>query len=499
MRSKRETARKRSGFVTVYMVFAAFTLIPMAGLAIDFGVLYNVKGRLQRACDAAVIGAGSEVQRSTDVTDPTQLANLKNAVLRFFNANFLPAPWASSQLSYSSSITQDATTKVRQVTVTAVYSVPMIFMRVLHISNSQVGASATANIRFVNLMIVVDRSGSVQRTGGGTTIETDLQQFVATSGTSIFVNGRDVVGMVSYGSNYNLDFAPVSTFQTSSPSIGTAISNLFFDSSNSTNTGEGLYQAWYQIAQLNQTGALNVILLLTDGRPSAFTATFDASGATHCTDKTAKQGVINSPVNDGNPWQFPPPSGRGTDGVLLVTPECTTPAGCEPKTFVANSAGCNYYVDQNGSEVSQDISTIPNLIGPITNITGTHVPFQTTFNSTTGYFTGGGTAVSSPTAVRYAAFNYADNVATAIRQDTTFRPVIYAIGLNFSTSTYPNEEPLDADWLARVANDPDYKNSVTNLPVFQAGQTPGKYYNVTYSGLAVALADITSQILRLSQ
>jgi Flp pilus assembly protein TadG len=498
MGSQSPVRRKRSGFVTVYMVFATFTLIPLAGLAVDFGVLYNVKGRLQRACDAAVIGAGSEVQRSTDVNDPTQNAALQDAVLRFFNANFLPAPWASSQLTYSSSITQDATTKIRQVSVTATYSVPMLFMRVLHISNSQVGASAVANIRFVNMMIVVDRSGSVQRTGSPATIVADLQQFVATPATSIFVDGRDVVGLLSYGSNYNLDFAPITNFQTAGSNISTAINNIYFDTNNSTNTGEGLYQAWYQIAQLNQVGALNVILLLTDGRPSALTATWDASGATHCTDKTPKLGVINSPVTDGTPWQFPPPAGRPTDGVLKSFPVCAG-AGCEPTTFVANSAGCKYFVDSNGSEVSQDISTIPNLVGPVSNIAGAHVPWQTTFNSTTGYLTGGGTLVSNPTAIRYAAFNYADNVATAIRTDTTFRPVIYAIGLNFNTATYPNEEPLDADWLARVANDPDYKNSVTNLPVFQAGQTPGKYYNVTYSGLGAALSDITSQILRLSQ
>jgi len=43
--------------------------------------------------------------------------------------------------------------------------------------------------------------------------------------------------------------------------------------------------------------------------------------------------------------------------------------------------------------------------------------------------------------VRYATFDDAYNVAKAIRQDTTYAPFIYCVGLNFNTATYPNEEP----------------------------------------------------------
>jgi len=486
------------------MAFAMLTLLPMVGLAIDFSVLYNVKARLQEACDAAAIGAGTEVQRSTDVTDPTQNANLRNAILRFFNANFVPAPWNATQASYASSVTQDPTTKMRTITVTASYYVPMLFMRVLGISNSTVGAQAIADLRFVNLMIVVDRSGSVDRTGSGVQtnpqiIEGDLNQFVGNSATSIFVNGRDVVGLVSFGGNYYLDFAPTTNFQTASPNISTKINNIFFDN-NSTNTGEGLYQAWYQLAQLNQTGALNVILLITDGRPSAFTGSFAVAAGSHCTSHANKTGFIDSNVSDGNPWQFPPPANRPVNGVLMVSPPCNMSApftaSCEASTVAANSGNCTYA--GSPSSVATDIPTFPATIGPITNITGANVPYQTTFNSTTGYFSGGGTSVSSPTAVRYAAFNYAYNVAKAIRTDATYTPVIYCVGLNFNTASYPAEEPLDADYLATLANDQTYTSATAPNGVYTAGQTPGKYYDVTYSGLAAALQDITSQILRLS-
>jgi hypothetical protein len=376
--------------------------------------------------------------------------------------------------------------------VDATYDVPMLFLRVVGVGNSTVAVRSIAKIRFVNMMIVVDRSGSVQRVGSPAIIKSSLTQFVANSATSIFVNGRDVVGLLSYGGNYNLDFAPTTNFQTSAPAIGTAINNLYFDTNNSTNTGEGLYQGWYELAQLNQNGALNVILLITDGRPSALTGTFTVDGP-YCTDRTPKQGVITSSV--ANP--FPPPTNRTTSGVIRVTPSCST-AGCEPTTFVANSNGCRYKTQNNGDYFDSDISTIPAIIGPVNHITGVNVPNVTTFPSTTGFYTGGGNATNNAVSLRYAAFNYADNVAKAIRMDTTYKPVIYAIGLTFNQATYPNEEPLDADFLARLANDPSYISPTTGLGVYQAGQTAGKYYNVTYNGLAAALQDITGQILRLS-
>lgn len=515
----KKTKGRKKGFVTIYMVFTMLTLIPVAGLAIDFSVLYSVKAKLQQALDAGAIGAGNMVQRSTDVTDPVQNANLRDAVTRFFNSNLTPIPWNAVQTNFSTTVSQDIN-KVRTIYVTATYDVPMLFMRVLHINKSTVGGDATAKIRFVNMMVVVDRSGSVTRTGsGGTTndviIKNDLNDFIGDPATSIFVDGRDVVGLISFGGNYNNDYLPSVNFQTSGGGITNAINAMVFDSANSTNTGEGLYQAWYQLNQLNQVGALNVIVLITDGRPSGLTGTFDAGAAPFCTDKTPKAGVITSSV--ANP--FPPPSSRTTSGVLKVTPAptCGGPtmpgSGCEPWTFVSNSTGCKYKIDttptvSKASEFSLDILTIPAKIGPITNISGGNVPYQTQFDSqATGYTTGvwpttgRGSATNDAVSVRGAAYNYADNVATAIRKDTTYKPVIYAIGLNFDTAAYPTEEPLDPDWLARVANDPNYRRKdpgYVGMTVFQNNQTIGKYYDVTYAGLGAALRDITSQILRLS-
>lgn len=482
---------RRRGFVTIYVVLTSMVLIPVAGLAIDFSVLYHVKARLQAATDAAVIAAGYTLQRTTDMTDPTQIAAIKGVAQSFFNANFPPNYWGSTQAYYAAT-TAVNTSQVRSIQVRVGYQVPMLLLRVLGITQSTVAAEATVNVRFVTMMIVVDRSGSVLRAGNATVIQNALTEFVANASTSVFVDNRDVVGMGSFGTNWNLDFAPVATFRSGTPSISTAISNIPFGN-NATNTVEGLYRAYQQLKTLNNVGSLNVIVLLTDGRPSAATFTMNILGS--CLVKGSKTGVITA--NVGQTWPPLPPTTEGgyQDSASQIyefgffNPAFTRLGNVMSNAdmdWVANSTGCHYYADGGqaipGEDLYRDVSTFPT-----TDAYG---------NLTTGpIYMGEGQSTSDPRAIRYASFNAADNMATTIRTDTTLSPVLFVIGLNEPPA---GGEPLDADWLARVANDPSYRDSLGN-PVFQTGQTPGAYYNVSASGLASAFQNIASQILRLAQ
>ena len=255
------TRISRRGFVSIYICFACIALIPMAGMAVDLTILYGVKAKLQTAVDAAAIGAGYKLQRTTDMTDPTQLAVVSSAAQRYFNANIPSGLFGATQVYYGSSPSANPATGVRTIYVHTEYKVPMLFMRVLHIPYSNVAAQATVNVRFTTMMIVVDRSGSVVNGGANGSIISALNQFVANQATSVFIDGRDIIGMVSFGGNWKLDYAPVTNFQTNTPSIGTAINNIPFDTSSGTNTAEGLYQAWYQLKKLESDRlAVNVVL-----------------------------------------------------------------------------------------------------------------------------------------------------------------------------------------------------------------------------------------------
>jgi Flp pilus assembly protein TadG len=253
MKLDHRTARGEKGFAAVYVLFASLLLIPVAGLAIDFSMLYNVKGRLQSAVDAAAISAGYLMQRSTNLGDPTQVASIQDAAQRYFNANYPTKYWGSTQVSYSATPAQSPTTKIRTLTVQAQQNVPMLFMRVLGISQSSVAAQAVVTVRYVNMMIVVDRSGSVLTEGANSTITTVLNQFVANSATSIFVDGRDIVGMVTFGGAWRLDFAPITNFQTASSNIGTAINNIAWGN-NGTNTADGTVPGVVPAPQVESAG-----------------------------------------------------------------------------------------------------------------------------------------------------------------------------------------------------------------------------------------------------
>jgi hypothetical protein len=227
-----------------------------------------------------------------------------------------------------------------------------------------------------------------------------------------------------------------------------------------------------------------VIVLLTDGRPSAFSATMSIAASSSCSKKTAKLGVVTAIV--GSAWPpLPPQTQGGSQGsstiynLGLFNPAFTGLSGGSDMVDVANSNGCAYA--SNSQNINSDVTSFPTSDSHGNSLTGP-------------VYQGEGQSMSDPRAVRYASFNAADNQATKIRQDAVIRPTLFVIGLNEPASA---GEPLDEDWLARVANDPGYV-STTGSSVYQSGQTPGMYYNVAAAGLPGAFQSIASQILRLS-
>src|SRR5579883_2322138 len=146
--------RNQQGFALIYVtLMGSFLLIPMAGLAIDFGMLYNIKARLQTSCDAAAIGAGYMLHNSTDLSNQTQYNSIVNAATRYFNANY-PSNYFGSTIVSLTAVPASSTAG-KTITVTASATVPMLLMRVLGITQSTVGAMAVSNVRYIAMMIVV--------------------------------------------------------------------------------------------------------------------------------------------------------------------------------------------------------------------------------------------------------------------------------------------------------------------------------------------------------
>jgi hypothetical protein len=536
--------RRQKGFVSVYVfVSSFFVLIPVGGLAVDLGVLYNVQAKLQAAVDAAAIGAGNQLHASTNLS--SQGAAISNAAQLFFNANF-PTGYFGTGTPGFGAIPANGSNGTKTITVNAQVQVPMLLLRVLGISASEVGAYAVSSVRYINMMVVVDRSGSISAENAEGEITNDLNAFIGVPpGTAYLTSGVDTVGMISFGASVNADYPSNTNFCTSSGScaISNAINNIYWGN-NGTNTAEGLYQAWTQLYAANLPGALPVIVLLTDGRPSAFTANFKIDPSSPCSSKVAGvtikgasnagiNGVIQSYVGLGWP---PPTSGNDVFGLLNAQEQnnnqdevnwaAPNTAGCSatPDSTSANgwneSQGANTEVNVNNDiNAGAGIGSFPLSAGPVNNVGGTNTSYtsqgggtgtgvSTQKTATCGYYATIDTSSNDPQSVRYSAFNVADCMAYMIHHDTTLQPIIFGAGINYNNS---NTEPIDPDYIARLANDPNYLAVGTDPGVTPAGQhvytsgTMGYYCNSyanaqqSQKSLAMCFQEFSAQLLRLAK
>src|SRR5882762_11287503 len=196
----------RRGIVTLLTVSGlVFIVLPFVGLAIDAGVAYTVKAKLQTAVDGAAIAAGRSLSRGLDVT--AQQTAATDTAKRFFHANF-PNNWMAISPVPDPTVTfPSAPLKTTIVNIVGSVQAPTYFMRVLNWNSMTVSAVGQITRRDVNVMMVIDRSGSLADSGSCGAVKTAALSFV-----NSFQNGRDVVGMVTFGSDYRVDFAPANNF-----------------------------------------------------------------------------------------------------------------------------------------------------------------------------------------------------------------------------------------------------------------------------------------------
>jgi len=341
--------------------------------------------------------------------------------------------------------------------------------------------SAMAAPAPITLMIVVDRSGSVLRAGTGPAIRNALTQFVnlTSGGKPVFEEMRDVIGLGSFAGSWKLDFAPAATFRSGPGTLEQACSGIPFEAAGATNTSEALYRAYEQLRILNRVRSVNVILLITDGRPSAFTTTFAQNTA--CGWDGPKTGYIAAVI--GRSWPPLPATNYGEDGIYTMGLFKSGWAGFE--FALVEGSGCHYYDDVPqpvpGSSFYKDVPSFPGMDAFGNSTTGPVYPLEDR-------------STSSPRAVRFASFNAADNMATTIRSDHVLRPTLLVVGIH---QPLPTEESLDSAWLARVSNDIAALDSSGKL-IFQTRQTPGKYFDVR-GGAGDALKAAAAHIALLAE
>jgi Flp pilus assembly protein TadG len=441
----------RRGFAAIMTALLIGALIPIVGLSVDMGVLYLVKTRLSMAVDSGALAGARALNRGNNDNEQIAAARAtaRNYVRFNFPANFL----ANTNLRVPDPSIDLSVANTRSVTVSATVTSPLYFLRVFGTNSREVSASATAVRLDVNVAVVLDRSSSLEMSGSCDAVKENAINFV-----NRFAEGRDNVGLVTFATSSRPDFPIASNFHTANPSVVNTIGNITCN--GTTNSAQGLWQGYAQLAGLNEPNALNVILFFTDGQPTAFTGDFAIKPTSTCADKNPKRGAI---------------AGLGSAFGLLDHAALPQPLTSDMR-IAPNSNGCAYAASwpYNSNRVGIDIVGLP--------ATDAH-----------------GNSLSVPSAVtssniEAAAVNAADSAALRIRTGAVVpgvgsirNVIIYSIGLGNAAGG------VEQDFLRRVSNDPAASNYDSTRPA-------GLFvYAPQASDLTQAFNRIASEILRMSR
>jgi len=542
---RRRLAQK--GVSLVVGTASMILLIPSAGLAIDAALLYYTKARLQGAVDGAALGAARAL--SLGSTTAAQAANAKQNAVNWFYANFPSTLWGTSntQMDQSTVTVADDPNNphLQTVTVTANTTVPTIFMRWFNMTSTVVAALGTASRRDLVVMMVLDRSSSMNVTGSCPDLIAAGKIF-----TGQFAVGRDSIGLVSFSDGTYVHSTPTTNFQSvlgynNGSSSGTGeLDNIVC--LGGTNTSSAISVAYNELYKVNQPGAFNVLLLETDGLPNSMALNWWDS----VNSKTGLQGSgcldTSSPNKtvSGGGWTtagvqraWTPGHSMNTGGTGYMA---DIPAGPIGALYSQDPGGSNAFMAlanpwhtssnmgingsgatdsslssaaTNGCAFNANSATVTDFAWmPMTDVYGNSLnPATNPYLTVNTYSTGGQTRLQFSTAANKwqnyhnASLNAADNAAYRARSNATLPVTIFVIGLGGNTSYVP-----DYTLLQRIANDPtaDAFNSpqlyttcaTTTGCVNYPSQPQGTFiWSVDKNELRSAFLKLSSQILRLSK
>jgi Flp pilus assembly protein TadG len=481
-RNRRKLSKGMAVLVTtVAMVF----IIPAVGLSIDAGMLYAIKARLAAASDAASLAAARSL--SVGLTIDEQRANAITTAQRFFQANF-PTGYMGTRNSSVTVVVDESVLKVRTVLTTASADAPSYFMKFLGFGDTTVRAAGKASRRDVNVMLVLDRSGSLDTASACGNVRDAAKGFIGQ-----FASGRDRLGLITFGGTYRLDFAPATDYKTRTGSnLVTMLDQL--NCTGGTNPAQAFHLAYKQLVAVNEPGALNVILFFTDGQPNALTNNWPvrtvARGYTSypASPPTSTSRSSCSSTTDKYGWAYTTSTSNYDVTNGLRRPDAPAIPVIEnfetSSTYnAADSTNCAY--TSNNTNVEYDIAWLPAQTlmpdGTTVPVTGYKTPLET-FTDPLGNVR---YRVNRRDTLINAATNALDNVATIARNDNR-RIVVYSVGLGGVGAA---EDTL----LRRVANDPDSPIHTTSTP-------DGLYvYAPDSAALNQAFYRIASEILRLAR
>ncbi len=454
-------SRNSSGQVLVITAITLFVLIGVSALAIDLGMAYTLKAKLSAAVDAAAIAGGKAVKTGTD--DTARKNNGETAARVYFNANFPTGFMASDKnnTTFTATAIHNMDTSspdygTWKLTASASTRSPSLFSRIFGASYTAVGASSESTTKMLDMMLVLDCSGSLNDPPGTfNSLKNAAMDFIDKfqDGT-----GGDRIGLVTFASGAQLSLAinktaargfTRSTLYNSTRSSG-IIPGLYADGATSSEEAMRIAKSELDAIPTNLRSSLRVIVFFSDGAPNIVTARF-MNGSTPVTGGLWAQDVMSGKPHDV--YQL---------GVVHGTAATANNITTLPATDYTNTVNL--------------VSLYANNPRPSFTLTNTWCN------------------------VNKAARNMLENVAISARSGAGNNAItIYSIGLGtdlthneVTTCGYGSNE-YGQNILKRLAN-------TTDSDRYDAAQPIGMYvYAADANQLSAAFEKVASMILRLSK
>lgn len=268
------TLHRQRGAVAIMVAVSMLVLLGVVGLALDAGLAYLVKARLNAAVDSAALAGARAV--TTGNNQAEQVASAKTAAADFFAANI-----PSSYLMSAPKITGiDVTFNLGQATidVRAEAPMPVSIMQVMGFSSLTPVAYAQTVRRDLDMAFVVDTSGSLS--GSAATVRASAKSFL-----NKFNVTQDRIGMIHFASGAEVDF-PISSSTRGFNRTAMLKKIDGFAFSGGTASVEGMWNARDQLNDIPSASrsTLRVIVFFSDGDPTALGSTISFANTSNCRD-----------------------------------------------------------------------------------------------------------------------------------------------------------------------------------------------------------------------